>query len=75
VIAKAEHREEGSSSRFVVASLSPEVWEARRLQEDLQGARGEMENRIKEQRTRLTDRRSRARPRRNPLRLDFFSVA
>jgi len=48
VVAKAEHLEKGANPRFVVTSLGREVWEARRLYEELYCARGEMENRIKE---------------------------
>jgi hypothetical protein len=42
VIAKAEHLEKGSNPRFVVTSVTPEGWEARRLYEELYCARGEM---------------------------------
>src|SRR6201993_4736117 len=49
VIAKAEHLEKGSNPRFIVTSLSGEAWEARRLYEELYCARGDMENRLKEQ--------------------------
>ncbi len=46
VIAKAEHLEKGSNPRFIVTSL---CWNDRRLYEEVYCARGEMENRIKEQ--------------------------
>ena len=49
VVGKAEHLAKGSNPRFVVASLSAEELNARALYEDLYCARGEMENRIKEQ--------------------------
>ncbi len=49
VVAKAEYLAKGPNPRFVVTSLSAESWEARRLYEELYCARGEMENRIKEQ--------------------------
>ena len=49
VVGKAEHLSQGSNPRFVVTSLSAERWDARALYEDLYCARGEMENRIKEQ--------------------------
>ena len=49
VVGKAEHLEKGSNPRFVVTSLTAEAWDARALYEDLYCARGEMENRIKEQ--------------------------
>jgi hypothetical protein len=75
VIAKAEHLEKGSNPRFVVTSLSGEDWEARRLYEELYCARGEMENRIKEQLSLFADRTSTARLRSNQVRLYFSSVA
>jgi hypothetical protein len=46
VIAKAEHGEKGSNPRFVISSLTGE---AQKLYDDLYCARGDMENRIKEQ--------------------------
>jgi hypothetical protein len=75
VIAKAEHLEKGSNPRFVVTSLSAEAWEARRLYEELYCARGEMENRIKEQLMLFADRTSTAFMRSNQIRLYFSSVA
>ena len=75
VIAKAEHLEKGSNPRFVVTSLSAEKWEARRLYEELYCARGEMENRIKEQLMLFADRTSTAFLRSNQIRLYFSSVA
>ncbi len=75
VVAKAEHLEKGSNPRFVVTSLAAEAWEARRLYEDLYCARGEMENRIKEQLSLFADRTSTAYLRSNQIRLYFSSVA
>jgi hypothetical protein len=75
VIAKAEHLEKGSNPRFVVTSLSAQEWEARRLYEELYCARGEMENRIKEQLMLFADRTSTAFLRSNQNRLYFSSVA
>jgi hypothetical protein len=46
VIAKAEHSEKGSNPRFVVTSLEGDPEE---LYDDIYCARGDMENRIKEQ--------------------------
>ena len=46
VIAKAEHTEKGENPRFVVTSLEGD---AQQLYDEVYGARGEMENRIKEQ--------------------------
>jgi hypothetical protein len=75
VVAKAEHLEKGVNPRFVVTSLRPEACEARRLYEELYCARGEMENRIKEQLTLFADRTSTAFLRSNQIRLDFSSAA
>jgi DDE family transposase len=75
VIAKAEHLEKGSNPRLVVTSLAPSVWEARALYEQLYCARGEMENRIKEQLLLFADRTSTALLRSNQVRLYFSSVA
>ena len=47
VVAKAEHIDGKSNPRFVVTSLGAEAWAARPLYEDLYCARGDMENRIK----------------------------
>ena len=49
VISKAEHLAKGSNPRFVVTSLTCSEFEAQELYEKLYCARGEMENRIKEQ--------------------------
>lgn len=75
VIAKAEPLEKGSNPRFVVTALARQVWEARRLYEELYCARGEMENRIKEQLSLFADRTSTAFLRSNQVRLYFSSVA
>ena len=75
VIGKAEHLEKGANPRFVVTSLLPEAWEARALYEELYCARGEMENRIKEQFMLFSDRTSTALLRSNQVRLYFSSVA
>lgn len=76
VVAKAEHLGEKSNPRFVVTSFSPERWEARALYEELYCARGDMENRIKEQQLEMfADRTSAHTMRANQLRLWFSSVA
>lgn len=76
VVAKAEHLERGSNPRFVVTSFSEEEWEARALYEELYCARGEMENRIKEQQLDLfADRTSCQVMRGNQIRLYFSSFA
>jgi hypothetical protein len=76
VVGKAEHLAKGSNPRFVVTSLAPEELDARALYEDLYCARGEMENRIKEQQLCLfADRTSCATMRANQLRLWLSSAA
>ena len=75
VIAKAEHLEKGENPRFVVTSLTAEEWPAPTLYEQLYCARGDMENRIKEQLMLFADRTSTAYLRSNQLRLYFSSVA
>ena len=75
VVAKAEHLEKGANPRFVVTSLPPAAWEARALYEELYCARGEMENRLKEQLMLFADRTSTAFLRSNQNRLYFSSVA
>ena len=49
VVAKAEHLPKGANPRFVVTSLPAAEIDARTLYEDVYCARGDMENRIKEQ--------------------------
>jgi len=76
VIAKAEHLAKGANPRFVVTSLSSERLAAQALYEVLYCARGEMENRIKEQQLCLfADRTSCHTMRANQLRLWLSSVA
>lgn len=83
VVAKAEQltpttaSDAGKSNpRFVVTSLRRETIDARALYEDLYCARGEMENRIKEQQLMLfADRTSAATMRANQLRLYCSSIA
>ncbi len=75
VVAKAEHLEKGENPRFVVTSLCREEWPAPALYEQRYCARGDMENRIKEQLMLFSDRTSTAYLRSNQLRLYFSSVA
>jgi hypothetical protein len=75
VVAKAEYLEKGENPRYVVTSLGAERWEARALYEQLYCARGEMENRIKEQLSLFSDRLSTETLRANQLRLYFSSLA
>jgi hypothetical protein len=75
VIGKAEHLAKGSNPRFIVTSLGPES-APRLLYERLYCARGEMENRIKEQQLDLfADRTSCNRMAANQLRLWFSTTA
>ena len=76
VIGKAEHLELGANPRFIVTNLETEYGDARSLYEDLYCARGNMENRIKEQKlfmfaSRLSTHTLRA----NQLRLYFSTIA
>ena len=76
VVGKAEYLAKGENPRFIVTSLAVEDWEARALYEDLYCARGEMENRIKEQQLQLfADRTSTHALDSNQLRLYFSSFA
>jgi hypothetical protein len=76
VVAKAEHLPKGANPRFVVTSLGAAAIDARTLYEDIYCARGEVENRIKEQQLDLfAGRTSAATMRANQLRLWFASFA
>lgn len=76
VIAKAEHLAKGTNPRFVVTSLSAREAKARDLYEKIYCARGDLENRIKEQQLALfSDRTSSSRMRANQLRLWFSTIA
>lgn len=76
VVCKAEHLAKGPNPRYVVTSLSPKGVDPRALYEDLYCARGDMENRIKEQQLDLfADRTSTATLRANQIRLYFSSFA
>jgi hypothetical protein len=76
VIGKAEHLAKGANPRFVVTSIASKTLDGRTLYEEEYCARGEMENRIKEQQRYLfADRTSASVMRANQLRLWFSSVA
>ena len=76
VVGKAEHLAKGSNPRFIVTSLPAERFAAQALYEDCYCARGEMENRIKEQQLCLfADRTSCQTMRANQLRLWLSSAA
>jgi len=76
VVGKAEYLAKGENPRFIVTSIANEEKDARALYEDFYCARGDMENRIKEQQLGLfADRTSTAWMRSNQLRLYFSSFA
>lgn len=75
VVGKAEYLEKGENPRFVVTSLDAQRWPAQKLYEQLYCARGEMENRIKEQLSLFSHRLSTETMRANQLRLYFSSLA
>jgi hypothetical protein len=76
VIGKAEYLPNKANPRFVVTNLTMREAPAKRLYEHLYCARGDMENRIKEQQLGLfADRTSTATLRANQLRLYFSSFA
>ncbi|MGB6687190.1 MAG: IS1380 family transposase [Terracidiphilus sp.] len=75
VVAKAEYLDKGENPRFVVTSLTAEEWAAQHLYEKFYCARGEMENRIKEQMCLFADRLSTDEMKGNQLRLYFSALA
>src|SRR3954464_7011121 len=75
VVAKAEHIDGKQNPRFVVTSLNAEQWPAQSLYEELYCARGDMENRIKEQFSLFADRVSAETMRANQLRLYLSAMA
>jgi hypothetical protein len=76
VVAKAEHLEKGATPRFVVMSLPSTQWTAQAVYEERYCARGDRENRIKEQQLDLcADRTSTTKLWSNQMRLYFSSFA
>lgn len=76
VVAKAEYLAKGENPRFVATNLKRSEYGAQVLYEDLYCARGEMENRIKEQQLYLfADRASSSLMSANQIRLYFCAVA
>ena len=75
VVAKAEHIDGKENPRFVVTSLTSEEWTAQALYEELYCARGDMENRIKEQFSLFADRVSAETMRANQMRLYLSAAA
>jgi hypothetical protein len=76
VVGKAEHLAKGANPRFVVTSLTAEVFAGQALYEQEYCGRGDMENRIKEQQLMLfANRVSCATMRANQVRLCLATVA
>ena len=76
VIGKAEYLSKGENPRFIVTNISCQEIAARALYETVYCARGDMENRIKEQQLALfADRTSTHKMHANQLRLYFASFA
>jgi hypothetical protein len=75
VAAKAEHIAGKENPRFVATSLPGEQWTAQVLYEELYCARGDMENRIKEQFSLFADRVSTETMRANQLRLYLSTMS
>jgi hypothetical protein len=75
VAAKAEHIDGKENPRFVVTSLTSGEWAAQALYEELYCARGDMENRIKEQFSLFADRVSAETMRANQMRLYLSAMA
>jgi len=75
VVAKAEQLAGKENPRYVVTSLAATDWPAQKLYEELYCARGDMENRIKEQYSLFAGRVSAATLRANQLRLYLSAAA
>ena len=75
VIAKAEHIEGKANPRFIVTSLTAAEWLPQQLYEVFYCARGNMENRIKEQLSLFADRVSAETMQANQLRIYFSAIA
>ena len=75
VVAKAEFLDKGQNPRFVVTSLAADEWAAQQLYEKFYCARGEMENRLKEQMCLFADRLSIDEMKGNQLRLYLSALA
>jgi hypothetical protein len=75
VVAKAEHMDGKENPRFVVTSLNAEACAAQALYEELYCARGDMENRIKEQFSLFADRVSSETMRANQMRMYVSAMA
>ena len=73
--AKAEQIDGKENLRFVVISLSSQQWTAQGLYEELYCARGDMDNRIKEQFSLFADRVSAETMGANQIRLYLSTMA
>ncbi|MGD8385340.1 MAG: IS1380 family transposase [Lysobacterales bacterium] len=74
-VAKAEKIADKENPRYVVTNLNPKQWPAQQLYEQLYCARGDMENRIKEQLQLFATRVSAETLRANQLRVYFSAMA
>ena len=72
---RSEHIDGKENPRFVVTSLTGEAWAGQALYEQLYCARGDMENRIKEQFSLFADRVSTETMRANQMRLYLSTMA
>jgi hypothetical protein len=75
IVAKAEQLDGKENPRFIVTTLGPEQWQGQELYEKFYCARGEMENRIKDQMALFADRMSTESFRGNQLRLYLSTFA
>jgi hypothetical protein len=75
VVGKAEQLDGKENPRYVVTSIEAAAYPAQRLYEQLYCARGEMENRIKEQLELFSDRMSAQTMRANQMRFYFSALA
>jgi hypothetical protein len=75
VVAKAEHLQGKENPRYIVTSLGATDGSAQKLYEELYCARGDMENRVKEQFHLFADRVSAETMRANQLRLYLSAMA
>jgi len=75
VVAKAEQIEGKENPRYLVTSHTAAEWQPQALYEQLYCARGEMENRIKEQMSLFADRMSAETMRANQLRMYLSAAA
>lgn len=75
VVAKAEQIDGKENPRFIVTSFDNRQWEARALYEEFYCARGDMENRVKEQFSLFADRVSAETMRANQMRVYLSAMA